>query len=81
MKLVAIMGGGDWVDASIQHILVNDDVDLEAEKVVRETWYQKEYLPALRVKQNPIYYSFVEWLINRQLARLATENEITEFWS
>ena len=78
-KLVAIMGGGDWTDASVFHLVIPVGVNLEEEKAKRGKWYREEYCPALRANQRPIYSTFSEWLIKNCGAKKATA-EIEEFW-
>lgn len=74
------MGGGDWSDASVNHLILLKDINLEDEKKLRDEWYEKEYLPALRSDKNPEYYTFPEWLVKKGLARETTEDEVSEFY-
>ena len=68
MKLVAIESGGDWADASVEYIVVPDDLDLE------ETY--KEYN---QWKLGNKWMSFDAWLKKYKGARDA-ENEIEVFY-
>ena len=78
-RLVAIEGGGDWADASVDYLIVPDGVDIEEEKVKRRKWYRDVYCPAYRVFREhchdqtyrPEYSSLAEWLIRHCGARLA----------
>ena len=79
MKLVAVLGGGDWCDASVNHILIPEDMNLEKEKQDREIWYEYTYRFEREHGKNPEYISFVDWL-KQHGAMDATENEIIEFW-
>jgi hypothetical protein len=78
-KLIALLGGGDWADASVEHVIIPTSMNLEAEKANYEKWYTEVYCPALQRRENPDYVQFCQWLIERG-ARLATENDVTEFW-
>ena len=84
-KLVAIMDGGDWMDASVDHLVIPENMDLEEEKAERDKWYQEVYCPSLQSaeigKKETIekYIDFPEWLIMRG-ARKANEKDITIFW-
>ena len=42
MRLVAIMGGGDWYDASVEHLEIPDDMNLDEMKAARDKWYKNE---------------------------------------
>jgi hypothetical protein len=77
-KTVAIMGGGDWYDASVDLLDLPYDLDLEDENKNHRHWYDNEYCPALRSGNKPRYLSFPEWLIERCGAK---KNEsIEEYW-
>ena len=79
MKLAAIMGGGDWADASVDHLLIPDDMKLEVEKDRWNWWYQNVYVLDIHVSGKVRYISFTDWL-KQHGAKEATENEIIEFW-
>ena len=83
-KLVAIKGGGDWGDASVDFLAVPKGVDLDAAKAAYNVWYRDEYALALRNRAlsgalpYPVYLSFPAFLVARYGA---TENppDITIF--
>jgi len=76
MRQIAVLSGGDWVDASVEHIKVNDEVDLDAEKKLYDKWYQEVYVPAYN--KSPVeFMTFVEWLIKKDKAVL---NDDIEEW-
>lgn len=78
-KIIAVMSGGDWSDASVDHlVLLVDDVDLKIEKQSHKNWYELEYLPRLKAGGNPIYHTFTEWLIKKGIARKVKKNELEE---
>lgn len=82
MKLVALMGGGDWTDASVDHLAVPDDLDLETAKKAHSAYYVNTYWPALmeEKKPKPESFSLAEWLCKHHGARKTTEKEIEEYW-
>jgi hypothetical protein len=81
VKLHAILGGGDWTDASVDHLLIPDGMDLEAEKVAWRKWYDETYLPGMRGAMLPRvpYQEWVEWLLERGAVRAGPEH-ITVLW-
>jgi hypothetical protein len=54
-KLVALISGGDWADASVQHLVLPDGMDLEVEKV--------EYLKTGGYRKSGKFFD--DWLISR----------------
>jgi len=62
-RIYAILGGGDWADASVDHVVLDKDVDLE--KMAREwhDWYQRIYIPALRAGESLAYLDLADWLL------------------
>jgi hypothetical protein len=79
--LLAILGGGDWSDASVDHITVQADVDLVAAREAYNTWYREVYCPALHrsgyTRPCPItYMNFVDYLKAHYGAVDATVNDI-----
>ena len=75
MPLIALIGGGDWSDASVCHLVVTDDMDIVSEKKLYRDWYAKIYLPELKMNGQPHFMSFERWLLDRG-AKNATENDI-----
>ena len=76
MKLLAILGGGDWVDASVEHIVAEDDIDLSILKDTYKTWYHDIYIPG-----KVPFMSFAEWLIFKGHARKAIDGiDYIEYW-
>ena len=51
MKQVAILGGGDWFDASVEHLSVPDDLNLADAKREFDEW-----------RKTDDYISFPDWL-------------------
>ena len=75
MRFVAIMGGGDWTDASVEHLAVPDGMKLEEMKALYDVWYRDEYHKA----PQPPFMTFPEYL-KQQGARSTTDEEVEEFW-
>ena len=76
-KITAIYGGGDWADASVDHLVVPDDVSVDEQKKEWWNWYNTAYCPAVRSGENPKYVGLVEWLVKLG-ARKPTEDELEE---
>ena len=74
-RLVVVLGGGDWTDASVDYIDVAPELDLAARKARYDMWYREEYCPAMWSGETPHYYSFCDWLIHRGDATRATVEE------
>lgn len=86
--LVAILGGGDWYDASVDHLVVPDGIKLDEQYKLYQAWYNDVYRPSLKKDVGAIfgirtgdveYMSFEGWLIDKCGARGATESDITIF--
>lgn len=68
MRRVALRRGGDWADASVDLLDVPDGVDLNAECVAWNRWYEQEYLDQSTDEQgqNTVpYIDFICWLKTR----------------
>jgi hypothetical protein len=78
-RQVAILSGGDWYDASVEHLTIPDDMDLKDQKAAYDQWYRNEYCPsgtpggphALQLQ----YLTFVDWLRRSG----ATDGTVEEF--
>lgn len=82
-RLVAVLGGGDWADASVDFLKVPDRLDLVAAKARWQAWYDTTYLPALREWQRnsggaPTFLTFSNWLAQREGCE-ANPDEIETF--
>ena len=79
-KIVAIMGGGDWADASVEHLVMSKDMDISKEHELYETWYSEVYCKGLRAEGKHVdFMVFSQWLM-RKGARETTENDLEEYW-
>ena len=80
-KIIAIMGGGDWVDASVNHIVPLGDFSMEELEIKYKNWYNTIYLPTVKEVKNTLNYKSIdEWLIENNFARRPNEDELEEYW-
>lgn len=78
-RIVAIMGGGDWYDASVEHLIVPAEVNLQTEKDAYDKWYRDVYSGARNRGEEVLYITFAQWL--KELgSRDTIETEVEEFW-
>lgn len=80
-KLVAILGGGDWNDASVDHLVLPAQADLHDAKRAYNTWYRNVYCPAVQRRRldsppDVTYMSFVDFLRVNYGATIATDTDI-----
>ncbi len=75
-RVVLILGGGDWNDASVENLIVPKDMDLDEQKRNWNDWYKNHYIPEFRDKKQPEYKSFTDWLIERGCKKA----ELEEFY-
>ena len=73
MKIWAILGGGDWFDASVDHLILPEGIDIEKEYEKHQDWYNNEYCPPAIKKIE--YMDFTDWL-KRLGAREPTKDEL-----
>jgi len=78
-KITAIFGGGDWADASVEHIVLPKEMDINRERELYKKWYYGEYCPALLSDEQLKFRTFPKWLIEKG-ARYTTDEELIEFW-
>lgn len=76
-RIVAIMGGGDWKDASVEHIEIPSNVNLEEEHSKYRQWYENVYCPEHRSDKDPEYMSFTKWLLK---AGATETDKVEEYW-
>lgn len=76
-KLVAVLGGGDWNDASVDHLVCPSTMDLNKEKEMYNKWY-RTYCDSMKGENKIEYQTFVEWLIKRGARQAEKEIEIFE---
>lgn len=71
-NLVCICSGGDWADASVDHVVFEDD-DFLMESL--HAWYRDW----LKKRADQKYLTFCEWLIENHHARPPTDDEVSYF--
>ena len=60
MRDIAICGGGDWFDASVDMIRLPEHVDIEQANKEYRKWLKEVYWP--RGNQKIKFVTFVQWL-------------------
>ncbi len=73
-KITAILSGRDWVDASVDHLVIPATLDIKVAKVDYDKWYRETYCPASVGHRR--YLTFVEWLVERRGAWYPAEDEL-----
>jgi len=73
-KIWAIYGGCDWFDASIEHLILPDGMNIKQEHENRQ-----EQLCKYSKKEIDWPGSFAEFLINKG-ATIPTDDVLEEFW-
>ena len=76
-KIVAIMGGGDWTDASVEFIEISNNVDLKALYKDYNNWVKDVYWKYKDTDKQVSYMPFINWLIKYTNIK---EADIEEFW-
>ena len=69
-KVIAIMGGGDWTDASVEHLVIPGNMDIDQ---AYNDYNVDIHRPGAR------WVSFAEWLMQHG-ARDTADDEVFEFW-
>ena len=72
-KIVAILGGGDWADASVDHVVLPDNANLEELHKRWYDWYRNHYCPSMDTKN---YINFVDFVIRETKGREATSDDL-----
>lgn len=80
--MVAVMGGGDWADASVDHLVALRPFSHRETTALWRKWYEGEYCPALHDKTLPNveFVNYPEWLVAEGYARLTSGDDIKELW-
>lgn len=60
-RRIALSSGGDWSDATCNHICIPDDMDLIKEKKEYDIWYKK-YCEDLRKDSKANFKTFTEFI-------------------
>ena len=82
-QVIAVLDGGDWADASVEHFVAVRDCDPEDLRTDYDIWYNETYIPLRRIMvrgggRRPKYWTFTEWLLAFNHVREATEDEVYE---
>ena len=77
-KIYAICSGGDWADASVDHVILPKGVDVEEEAKKCNQYYREVYCKA--EVGNRKYYCLTSWLIEKCGGRAPTINELDVVW-
>lgn len=80
-KIVAIMGGGDWYDATVEHLVIPKSLDLEHEYKLYRKWYKECYCKKYESETvaSGEYMTFFQWLMKKG-AEKPSEEDLVEFW-
>jgi len=93
-RIVALYSGSDWCDASVDHLVIPEDLNLdEAYKRYKE-WYSTVYKPNLDSRRYKPWYlalgkeikgevkfrTFRAWLVDEEGARRTEDDEVEEWW-
>lgn len=76
MKIWAICGGGDWNDASVEHLVLPDGMDITEERK-NHRQAMREYHSKKTAESWPGH--FVEYLVSKG-AVVPLEEQLEEYW-
>lgn len=76
-KRLAIMGGGDWADASICLLNLPDDVDVDKAEAEYRTWKSENWTTGNYVGHEGRFLNFADWL---RVFKNATDSDVIEHW-
>ena len=76
MKITAIMGGGDWADASVHFVILPEGKRVQSFCGEYDRWLQGYRLAPKGSK----FYTFPEWLKEFAGATEPTEDQLEEYW-
>lgn len=63
MRTVALLGGGDWADASVDLLDIPDGIDIEKIKAEWFVWYRTDYLPNYKAGNKPQFKTVIDMLL------------------
>ena len=78
-KIWAICGGGDWYDASIDYLILPNEMNIETEKKLYNHKMQEHYLANRNGRESKYPGTFVEHLISRGAIEPSDE-QLEEYW-
>ena len=78
-RIAAILGGGDWTDASVDHLVLPEGMDVDTEREQWRTWVHDVHSMQIHDGRKPEYIvkyiGLCEWLISHG-AREASDTEV-----
>lgn len=77
MQRIAIMGGGDWADASCDLLNLPDDIDITLAEEQYRKWKKENWSPGNYTGYKGRYLNFAEWL---RIFEDATDSDVIEVW-
>jgi len=78
-KIWAICGGEDWCDASIDHLILPDGMDIKAEKEKHAREKREYHLAKKNGKKYEWPGNFVKYLMSKG-AIAPSEEQLEEYW-
>ncbi len=76
-KITAILSGGDWNDAGVDHVELPANCDVSAAHTDYKRWYKEVYHD---ISNNVEHQTFIEWLKNYHSAKDPAEGDVEMFW-
>jgi hypothetical protein len=73
--LIAILSGCDWSDAGVDHLVLPEGFDFDAQETAYMAWYHTCYVPSLSAGEKMKYQTLREWMITHG-AREPTDSEL-----
>jgi len=64
MKTVALLGGYDWADASVDILDIPDDMDIDAVRKEWQEWYNTVYRPS-HSRDGVVYKNVIDLMIEK----------------
>lgn len=74
---VAIMGGGDWVDASVDLVNLPESVNLTEADSEYQQWKKENWSNGNYTGYEGKFLGFAEWL---RVFKGATDSDVEEYW-
>ena len=78
-KLIAVMSGGDWCDASVNFLVLPDGMDLEQQKILYSKYLEHRRKIFMEENESLPYWSLAEWF-ERGGAITPEDDIIEEVW-
>lgn len=67
-QVIAVLSGGDWADADVEHIVTLKDFDTETVWLDYRIWFRED--------NSMEYNTFAEWSVKEGYAREATDDDV-----